>query len=272
MLLLLCKSALAIDYFGVENVISGNVVDVQITVLAKEDVVEFKVFGEVKNLTSNADCKVSEGSITCIRLNTTGINLKFQTTSFLEFDNTYKFFQQFLLPSTGRVTSLVTLPVGNVVANVSDAVYPKKYSMLSNGRNILVYWELENVSSLQPLAFQVYYQSLEVERKEGYSIYVFLAVVVLVLIAAVIGFRRSKISKRIVKPEKVVLKVLDKYERKIFEVVKKSGSIKQGKIVELTGLSKAKVSRVVRSLEERGLLKTERRGRTKIVKLKRKLF
>jgi uncharacterized membrane protein len=144
--------------------------------------------------------------------------------------------------------------------------------MLSNGRNILVYWELENVSSLQPLAFQVYYQSLEVERKEGYSIYVFLAVVVLVLIAAVIGFRRSKISKRMVKPEKVVLKVLDKYERNIFEVVKKSGSIKQGKIVELTGLSKAKVSRVVRSLEERGLLKTERRGRTKIVKLKRKLF
>jgi len=40
----------------------------------------------------------------------------------------------------------------------------------------------------------------------------------------------------------------------------------------LAELSKAKVSRVVKSLEEKGLLKSERRGRTKIVRLKKKLL
>jgi uncharacterized membrane protein len=169
------------------------------------------------------------------------------------------------------VTSLFTLPVGYVVANVSDSVYPKKYSMLSNGRNILVFWEIENVSSLQPLAFQVYYQPLEVGEKKDYSFIYFLLIFLSFFVLALFSLRKRVVKKEI-KPEKVVLKVLDNYERKVFEIVKKAGSIKQGKIVELTQLSKAKVSRVVKSLEEKGLLKSERRGRTKIVRLGKKLL
>jgi len=274
MLLLVCRAVRAASYFGVENTIEGNLINVQITVLTDEELFEFKVFGNVRNLTSNADCKVADGQISCKRLNTTSINIRFQSDSFLEFQgNVYKFYQQFLLPSTNRVTSLITLPVGHVVANTSDAVYPKKYSMLSNGRNILVYWEIENVSTLQPLAFQVYYQPLEVVEKKDYSLLYALAVIAISLFAfALVYIRRTRAAKKEVKPEKVVLKVLDKYERKVFEIVKKAGSIKQGKIVELAELSKAKVSRVVKSLEEKGLLKSERRGRTKIVRLKKKLL
>ena len=274
MLVLVCRIARAASYFGVENTIEGNLINVQITVLTEEELFEFKVFGNVRNLTSNADCKVADGQISCKRLNTTSINIRFQSDSFLEFQgNVYKFYQQFLLPSTNRVTSLITLPVGHVVANTSDAVYPKKYSMLSNGRNILVYWEMENVSTLQPLAFQVYYQPLEIPEKKDYSLLYALAVIAISLFAfALVYIRRTRAAKKEIKPEKVVLKVLDKYERKVFEIVKKAGSIKQGKIVELAELSKAKVSRVVKSLEEKGLLKSERRGRTKIVRLKKKLL
>jgi hypothetical protein len=274
MLVLVCRIARAANYFGVENTIEGNLINVQITILTDEELFEFKVFGNVRNLTSNADCKIADGQISCKRLNTTSINIRFQSDSFLEFQgNVYKFYQQFLLPSTNRVTSLITLPVGHVVANTSDAVYPKKYSMLSNGRNILVYWEIENVSTLQPLAFQVYYQPLEIPEKRDYSLLYALAVIAISLFAfALVYIRRTRAAKKEVKPEKVVLKVLDKYERKVFEIVKKAGSIKQGKIVELAELSKAKVSRVVKSLEEKGLLKSERRGRTKIVRLKKKLL
>jgi len=274
MLVLVCRIARAASYFGVENTIEGNLINVQITILTDEELFEFKVFGNVRNLTSNADCKIADGQISCKRLNTTSINIRFQSDSFLELQgNVYKFYQQFLLPSTNRVTSLITLPVGHVVANTSDAVYPKKYSMLSNGRNILVYWEIENVSTLQPLAFQVYYQPLEIPEKRDYSLLYALVVIAISLFAfALVYIRRTRAAKKEVKPEKVVLKVLDKYERKVFEIVKKAGSIKQGKIVELAELSKAKVSRVVKSLEEKGLLKSERRGRTKIVRLKKKLL
>jgi len=273
MLLLVCRAVRAASYFGVENIIEGNKVVVQVTVLPDEETFEFKVFGNVRNLTSNADCKVVEGQISCKRLNTTSINIRFQSDSFLEFQgNVYKFYQQFLLPSTHRVTSLITLPVGHVVANTSDAVYPKKYSMLSNGRNILVFWEIENVSSLQPVAFQVYYQPLEIPEKKDYSLFYGLVIIAVSLFAfTLLYIRKTREAKKEIKPEKVVLKVLDKYERKVFEIVKKAGSIKQGKIVELAQLSKAKVSRVVKSLEEKGLLKSERRGRTKIIRLRKKL-
>ena len=273
MLVLVCRIARAASYFGVENTIEGNLINVQITILTDEELFEFKVFGNVRNLTSNADCKVADRQISCKRLNTTSINIRFQSDSFLEFQgNVYKFYQQFLLPSTNRVTSLITLPVGHVVANTSDAVYPKKYSMLSNGRNILVFWEIENVSSLQPVAFQVYYQPLEIPEKKDYSLFYGLAIIAVSLFAfALLYIRKTREAKKEIKPEKVVLKVLDKYERKVFEIVKKAGSIKQGKIVELAQLSKAKVSRVVKSLEEKGLLKSERRGRTKIIRLRKKL-
>jgi uncharacterized membrane protein len=265
--------ALAVDYFGIDSTILEDAVDVKIVILAKEDEVEFKVFGNVANFSSNANCRVQEGIISCKRLNTTSININYRSSDLVELDGkTYKYYQQFILPYSTRASSIVTLPLGAVVANVTDAVYPKKYSMLSNGRNILVYWELENVSSLQPLAFQVYYQPLQVEGRKDYSTVYFLsAVILLVAIAVLFSVRRIKI-KQVIKPEKVVLKVLDGYERKVFEAVKKAGSIKQGKIVELTGISKAKVSRVVKSLEAKGLLKTERRGRTKLVALKKKVF
>jgi len=273
-LVLTCKGVRAARYFGVESIVEGNQAVVQITVIPDEETFEFKVLGNVRNLTSNADCKVADGQISCKRLNTTSITIKFQSESFLEVKgNVYKFYQQFLLPSTDRVTSLFTLPVGHVVANTSDAVYPKKYSMLSNGRNILVFWEIENVSSLQPLAFQVYYQPLEIREKKDYSLlYILLVIIVFLFTSTFFYIRKTRVAKKELKPEKVVLKVLDKHERKVFEIVKKAGSIKQGKIVELAQLSKAKVSRVVKSLEEKGLLKSERRGRTKIVRLKKKLL
>lgn len=272
MLVLACRDVIATSYFGIESTAEGKVINVQITILTEEELFEFKVFGNVRNLTSNADCKLIENKISCKRLNTTSINLRFQSESFLEVEgNIHKFYLQFLLPSTNRVTSLFTLPVGYVVANVSDSVYPKKYSMLSNGRNILVFWEIENVSSLQPLAFQVYYQPLEVGEKKDYSFIYFLLIFLSFFVLALFSLRK-RVAKKEIRPEKVVLKVLDNYERKVFEIVKKAGSIKQGKIVELTQLSKAKVSRVVKSLEEKGLLKSERRGRTKIVRLGKKLL
>jgi uncharacterized membrane protein len=77
------------------------------------------------------------------------------------------------------------------------------------------------------------------------------------------------------KPEKIILSVLDEFERKVFDVIKEAGEINQKKVAQLTNLSKAKVSRVVKSLAERGLIEVERLGRTnklKIVKKKLKFF
>ncbi|WP_457612124.1 DUF7343 domain-containing protein [Methanocaldococcus sp.] len=50
-------------------------------------------------------------------------------------------------------------------------------------------------------------------------------------------------------------------EKKIIELIREYGSITQKELVELTGMSKPKVSRIVSELEDRGIIKKEKIGR-----------
>jgi uncharacterized membrane protein len=66
---------------------------------------------------------------------------------------------------------------------------------------------------------------------------------------------------------------MDDYEKNIISSIEKAGGkINQKKIAVDTNLSKAKVSRVVHKLLERGIVEVERRGRTNIVSLSKKKF
>ncbi|MGC8993635.1 MAG: helix-turn-helix transcriptional regulator, partial [Candidatus Aenigmatarchaeota archaeon] len=150
-------------------------------------------------------------------------------------------------------------------------VYPSNFKTLSNGRNILVYWEIENVSSLQPLSFRVKYQSVTSPETFSKFYLIVLVLIAITLIVSVYALKKRKVViKKIVrvKPEKVVVQFLDEYERKVYEVVKEKGKIKQNEIVQITGFSKARVSRVVNKLAERGLIKVEKRGKTNLISLK----
>ena len=92
--------------------------------------------------------------------------------------------------------------------------------------------------------------------------------------------REKRTVNRVVKPQikfnelrkenfEDVLKKLDKDEKKVFEsVIDENGSIFQSGIVEKTGLSKVKVTRILDRLEGKGLIERKRRGMTNIVVLK----
>ena len=153
-------------------------------------------------------------------------------------------------------------------------IFPSGYRTLSNGRNILVYWELENVSSTQPLSFRVKYQSIQ-PSPEIFNMF-YLLILILLIVLFFVGLyalkKRKVIVKKIVrvKPEKIVMEVLDEYEKKVYEIVKGADKIRQNEIVEKTGFSKARVSRVLKSLAEKKLVKVEKRGRTNIVEALKK--
>jgi uncharacterized membrane protein len=55
-------------------------------------------------------------------------------------------------------------------------------------------------------------------------------------------------------------------------IIASGGTVNQRKVVQETNLSKAKVSRVVKSLEERGLIEVERLGRTNKLKARKKIL
>jgi len=260
-----------IDYFGIDVQILDDTFAIIKFTIHKATEFEFRFYGNIRNISSNVNCKVEGELISCKSENATAINIQILSDIVARAGNNYNFnIQLELKDDVSRVTSLVTLPVGMIIKDESD-IFPSGFRTLSNGRNILVYWELENISKTQPLSFRVKYQSIRPSPEIFNRFYLLISLLSIVLFfVALYAFKKRKvIVKKIVrvKPEKIVMEVLDDYERKVYEVVKEAGKIKQNDIVAKTGFSKARVSRVLKSLVEKKLVKVEKRGRTNIVEI-----
>ena len=263
-----------IDYLGVDTqILDDRFANIKFTI-HKVSEFSFRFYGNIRNISSNVNCEVEGELISCRSENATAINIQIVSDVVAKAGNTYNFnIQLELKDDFSRVTSLVTLPIGMIIKDEND-IFPSGYRTLSNGRNILVYWELENVSSTQPLSFRVKYQSIQPSPEIFNRFY--LLILILLIVLFFVGLyalkKRKVIVKKIVrvKPEKIVMEVLDEYEKKVYEIVKEAGKIKQNEIVEKTGFSKARVSRVLKSLAEKKLVKVEKRGRTNIVETLKK--
>jgi DNA-binding transcriptional ArsR family regulator len=263
-----------IDYFGIDTqILDDSNANIKFTI-HKTTEFSFRFYGNIRNISSNVNCIVEGELISCKSENATAINIQIFSDVVAKAGNTYNFnIQLELKDDISRVTSLVTLPIGMIIKDENE-IFPSGYRTLSNGRNILVYWELENVSSTQPLGFRVKYQSIQPSPEifNRFYLLILLLLIVLFFVALYALKKRKVIVKKIVrvKPEKIVMEVLDEYEKKVYEIVKEVGKIKQNEIVEKTGFSKARVSRVLKSLAEKKLVKVEKRGRTNIVEALKK--
>jgi predicted transcriptional regulator len=156
----------------------------------------------------------------------------------------------------------IRLPEGMVLSK--DLISPPEGGISSDGRRIITVWKYSNVTSAQPLRFQIFYESTAAAVIPWK--YVLLG-------AAIAGSTIFFISRRIRKPKEVILSVLDDYEKRVIDIITKSGGeVNQKKVVQETGLSKAKVSRVVKNLVNRGLVEVQRLGRVNKLKLVKKKF
>jgi len=263
-----------IDYFGIDaQILDDRFANIKFTI-HKVSEFSFRFYGNIRNISSNVNCEVEGELISCKSENATAINIQILSDVVARAGNIYNFnIQLELKDDVSRVTSLVTLPVGMIIKDENE-IFPPGYRTLSNGRNILVYWELENVSSTQPLGFRVKYQSIQPSPEIFNRFYLLILLLLIALFfVALYAFKKRKvIVKKIVrvKPEKIVMEVLDEYEKKVYEIVKEAGKIRQNEIVAKTGFSKARVSRVLKSLAEKKLVKVEKRGRTNIVEILKK--
>ncbi len=101
------------------------------------------------------------------------------------------------------------------------------------------------------------------------------ALIALILVA--VGITALLLSIIFFTPQPIVLMdrddvyhFLNESERKILELVAEKGELSHSQLVELTGFSHAKVSRITRKLEKLGLIYQYRENRRKVVKLKNK--
>lgn len=200
------------------------------------------------------------------------VEMTFRSTDFVKSASTrYVFVGDFSvkIPSAD-VFVAVRLPEGMLLREdvAGGPTLPPATSTTTDGRRITVVWRLTNVQATQPLSFQIAYEAgIDPFQFFGGPALRWIALAG-VLVAGGIGFLYFRRHK---KTQEVIFSVLDDYEKRVISSIEKEGgTINQKKVVLDTNLSKAKVSRVIQKLSERGLLDVERRGRTNIVKFVKK--
>lgn len=260
--------------------------DVQLLMTFKrpEKYFSFNVIGRIENFeaTSNAgpvDCNVDvsgTSSISC-EMNLTStqkeLQINFTTSDFVKPLDEKFYFSGDLSPhiSVADVSATLKLPQGFLLVgeDISSSVlsYPQNASAHIVGDSILVIWKLYSVSAYESIKFEVLYE--QVTTPPWFQLRMRHFVLFGATFAVVIGFIFVRYLR---KSESLVLSVLDEYERKVMDIITKEGEVKQRQVVRLTNLSKAKVSRVVKSLAGRGLIEVERIGRTNRLKVVKKKF
>ena len=170
----------------------------------------------------------------------------------------------------------VNLDKGIIIPN--KEIFPEAYKIETNGETISILWELKDVKMGNSFPIFVV---LEDTTKINYS---YLWAIPLVLLGSIIIFwiLNNKKKKKINEKNKIKKdnseekeKVPEKYsylldtEKKVIEELKKAdrNELWQKQIQITTGFSKAKVSRLIRNLESRGLIKKIPMGNTNKIKL-----
>ncbi|MDP1728632.1 MAG: hypothetical protein Q8L27_00325 [archaeon] len=169
----------------------------------------------------------------------------------------------------------LNLDTGIIIEN--QEVYPAGYKMGTDGQIIYILWNKSNVKAGDNFAMFV-----SLEDTSGNYLWIILIGSLLILL--VVGYfiyikfskkQKTKIIKvkqksKVKKEAESVYDYLLDTEKKVIEELKKAdrNELWQKQIQNSTGFSKAKVSRLVRNLEARGLIKKIPFGNTNKVRLK----
>jgi len=150
---------------------------------------------------------------------------------------------------------------GGVSAKTSG-IFPKPSRIYSNGERITLVWEYSNLAPGQDIALFVTLRENRTQSKP-YWLYLLL-VLILAAIAVILAYFLRRTTKE--------LYLLDE-EKRIISILKSARreGVWQKQIWLKTGYSKAKLSRLIRNLEARGMIKKIPFGNTNKIVLKARL-
>lgn len=159
---------------------------------------------------------------------------------------------------------LITLPKGMGLSNpISEGtrtdIVPLPDDTLSDGQRTTFRWVVPSGES--DFAVFLRYSSFpsEVENvgSQGYNVLISTIPLIIFIVLMFIIYRTVKKPKK----EKKTLDFMKDDERIIIGLIRAEEGIVQRRIVDKTGFSKSKVSGIVKSLENRGILRVEKIGR-----------
>lgn len=205
-------------------------------------------------------------------LNTIKCNFSVDKIKFTETSHVKSYKEKFgfeknimVFDSVRRSVFLVKLPEGALLPQNGTKFFPLYGKIGTDGRRIFVVWERKDIEKGEIQGMKIFYEFPE--KKEKTEFPWFFVIIGFVIVAFTIIFSvRYLISKRRKEIKEMILPVLKDDEKKVMEIVfNYPKGVNQKKIVQESNYSKAKISKVLKSLSERGLVKLERRGRTNIV-------
>ena len=271
-----------LNYLGVENKISGLTTTSALTItfgFPNDNTFVFPVFSQITefefNSTFDANCTVETRSygndIVCdvsdLSPTNRSLQIQFDSSNLVTTQGRQStFYQDFFMPlDIDSLFFQVVLPEGNILTN-QTAYMPEDGKTNSDGRRIFIYWNRVNITRGDKFSPQVIYE-LPLIPTSGLLLQrnTLLGIGLVVAVGASIFFmwRRSNPPKASAPSVQMVLPILKEDEKIVFESVMKHGSgVNQKTIVRESNYSKAKVSKVLKNLQERGILRLERLGRS----------
>lgn len=201
-------------------------------------------------------------------------NLKYPSNSNNMFNYTFVF-----IPfSPTQLTVKTVLPQGAFLPN-GTYVNPKNAFFSSNGKSISATWSIFQVTSAPiPLPFSVSYElglnqttptSSPIVDNYVAAIIIIVAIIILFWIVFLAKRKKPKKQKTVSKVRNrnnPLLKVLNDSERKVLNMLKKDAFVTQKELINKTGYSKAKMSKIMSKLVRLRLVRVKPDGRTNKIK------
>ncbi len=274
-LLLLSMPAMAIglEYYGIEDHIMNDMTVLNSITLKFDTPIsqlEYQLDFRAYNLTVSSNfqssCEIvdrnGKSSIVCDFVGMPSENIL--KLDFLSKDgikksgNEYKFNVNYgiSLPIE-RVFVFIALPEKAIFTRepVNTSYFPDDGEIMTDGKRIMVYWERENLTSGNDLKFSALYGMPVPFDLTGLFVLVGPIGGGIVIVAIGIGYM---IFKRMPKSRDILHSVLNSDEKRIVDVLhSRSGKCGQKILVRETDFSKAKVSRIVKNLRDRGVVNIE---------------
>ena len=243
--------------------------------------IDFPFTGEIEDLTvENGECIVKEDINKILQckppspfmVGTITIATKFKWNGLIKKIGNISFFSMDIpiLWNTDEVSVMIKLPDKTLLAEKAILpISPSGYNIGSDGRRILTSWSFILKRPGDVIPIRLYYEPLSPEFIDEGLVYILIFILILIVIVGTLFIFR-KVSKK----SELVLSVLNESERLVVDIIQKEKKkqVDQRRIVNLSGFSKAKVSRAIRSLEERGIVESERIGRRNKITLKKKFL
>lgn len=196
------------------------------------------------------------------------LELEYLTKEFVDKADKNYFLADFPLPQDVKNFKLIVILPEGATLDDPNSVFPKP-EITTDGVNIILNWKGENLKAGETFPVFMAFK----DKRSNFVMVIVFAVIVAIILSVLLGFnlkrrrvksREKKIHKKV--PEKE-LHLLESESMIVNVLRKEGGEMWQKQIGFKTGFSKAKLSRVIRDLESRKLIKRIPLGNTNKIKL-----